>query len=77
MNNAEEMLGIIIREEREQVGFSQKQLAAVTGLSLGIIKEIETGNLPINLRQVFAICEALKISPQYMADRLDRGIESD
>jgi ribosome-binding protein aMBF1 (putative translation factor) len=63
-DNYLEVLGKTIAECRKKKGFSQKELAAKTGLSLSSIKQIEMGKMG---KSFFRISDALDLAITFAA----------
>lgn len=58
----EDSFGIALRERRRAAGFSQRELAARTGLDFSYISKLENDRLPPPAADtVVALCEALGI----------------
>ena len=51
----------VIRNRREQLGWSQYKLAKVVGITQSFMNEIENGRKSPSLEVFFRICEALDI----------------
>lgn len=51
----------VIRNKREQLGWSQYQLAKVAGITQSFMNEIESGKKSPSIEVFFRICEALQI----------------
>ncbi|HZH55363.1 MAG TPA: helix-turn-helix domain-containing protein [Sphingobacteriaceae bacterium] len=58
-----EKLGQRIRERREELHYSQKQIADMTGLSNNTISKIEQGN-NLAIDKLVLVCQAIKIQPR-------------
>jgi transcriptional regulator with XRE-family HTH domain len=56
-------LGALIRSQRRSVDMAQKVLANRVGLSRATLANIETGRQRVLVHQLYAIAEALGISP--------------
>lgn len=65
-------LGLNISYYRKGRGLSQSQLAEIIDISRTHMSRIETADCAVSLDIVFAICEALKVSPEKLFDfRID------
>ncbi len=60
---SEQILGEVIRRQREALGFSQEALAFESGLHRTYISQLERGQKSPTLRALFAIAKALKTKP--------------
>jgi transcriptional regulator with XRE-family HTH domain len=69
--------GEILKELREERGFSQAQLALEAELDQSFLSLIERGDRQPSLLSLFAICDALKVEPDDVVRRLSRMRHSD
>ena len=56
------MIGNIITEQRIRLGYTQKELANATGISIATIQSIETGRRNPSWEVIKIICDFLKIT---------------
>ena len=68
-------IGARIRELREVCGYSQEQLAELTGISTAFLGHIERGTRAMSLETLVSICSILNISIDYLL--LDEISETD
>lgn len=61
--NPKEIVGQNIRRLRTQAGLSQEELAYRAKLHRTYISSIERGERNVSIENIFAIAEALKVSP--------------
>ena len=61
LNQNREKLAKLLKERREELGLTQQQLAIATGYKQPTIARIEAGKFFINTKQLFVLCEALKL----------------
>ena len=61
-------LGLNIAYYRKARGFSQLHLAELVNISRTHMSRIETADCAVSLDVVFAICDALEVSPDRMFD---------
>ena len=52
-----------LRQERKRKGFSLKKLGQALGISIVKMSAIERGQTALKVKDYFAICDILKISP--------------
>jgi len=57
------ILGLTIRDRREDIGITLQQFATATRLSLGFLRMLESGQTVVTLDAFFAIAEALGCRP--------------
>lgn len=60
------VLGENMKKYRVEEKLTQEKLAALTGLSVQYVGNIERGNATASLETVMKICEALKITPNHL-----------
>lgn len=60
----EEACATVLRQHRERVGLSQHALAYEANINRNNVSLYETGERLPTLATVFALCRALKISPE-------------
>lgn len=58
------LLGRNIRKKREQLNYSQEQLAQSVGISRASITNIEIGRQKTSLSSLYKIARSLSVSPQ-------------
>ena len=61
-------LGLNIAYYRKQLGLSQLQLAEAVNISRTHMSRIEIADCAVSLDVVFAICDALSVSPSKLFD---------
>lgn len=61
-------LGLNIAYYRKERGLSQSQLAELVNISCTHMSRIETAACAVSLDVVFAICDALQVSPDKLFD---------
>lgn len=61
-------LGLNIAYYRKEKGISQLRLAELVNISRTHMSRIETADCAVSLDVVFAICDALEVSPGKMFD---------
>jgi len=59
-----ESFGNRLRSTREDLGFTQEELADSAGISFTTLNRIEQGHVNPSLATIYAIAEALNISPK-------------
>lgn len=59
-------LGSRIRAYRKQLKLTQEELSEYAGISLSFLGHIERGTRRASLETIVAICNAMKVSPQYL-----------
>lgn len=64
--------GELLKELREERGFSQAQLALEAELDQSFLSLIERGDRQPSLSSLFAICDALEVEPDDVVRRLSR-----
>jgi transcriptional regulator with XRE-family HTH domain len=57
-------IGDIVRRRRKKLGKTQAELAPKLGLSRASVANIETGRQSLLVHQLYALAEALELSPQ-------------
>ena len=71
--------GLAVKTQRQKAGFSQEQLAAISGLNRTYIGSIERGERNIGLQNVFVLAAALNISASDLlraTERIHKHTES-
>lgn len=73
------IMGFRIAQRRQELGLKQIQLGKAAGVSSKYISDIETGKKRPSLETLVNICEALRITPDYiilgaMAKEEDKNI---
>ena len=61
-----EELGKKLRERREQLGLSQRQVAASLGVAQPVYQRFEQGIFECNYSQLAALCRLYDISADYL-----------
>ena len=61
-------LGLNIAYYRKEKGLSQSQLAELINISRTHMSRIETADCAVSMDVIFAICDALDVSPAKMFD---------
>ena len=64
MNN--KALGKHLKSAREKQNISVKKLAAMTKLTVDTIRALESGKRPPGIETLIVLCNALKVSPDYL-----------
>lgn len=57
-------IGNEIRAARARCGLTRLQLAAASGVAMSTIQRFEGGERSPDIRQLFALCDALNTTPQ-------------
>lgn len=70
----QELLGQVIREEREKRRLSQEGLAALSGLSRTFVGEIERGVVAISLDSLASIADGFGLKPSELLLEYERRI---
>jgi transcriptional regulator with XRE-family HTH domain len=65
------MIGVKIRQLREQQNFSLRKLAKITGLSHGFLCDIEHGRCNPSIKTLTIIASALRVKPESILSNLD------
>jgi len=68
---ATEAMGLVIREMRRERRLTQTQLARKTGLSIRQIDNIESGNRPPYLDEVFMLADGLEVQAWVLTQKLN------
>lgn len=63
-----EQFAALVRNQRLQLGMSQKELSEVTGIDQPTLSRIELGDRKISLREALILMRALGIPEQRLAD---------
>ena len=66
MNQTLQQMGRRLYERRKQMNLSQEMLAELAGVTAQTISTAELGKKAMRADTVIHICEALKISPNYL-----------
>jgi ferric-dicitrate binding protein FerR (iron transport regulator) len=64
--------GSLLRAHREELGLSQAELAARTGMRSSEISRLETGARTLTLTSTYVIARALEISPSRLVSELEK-----
>ena len=59
-------LGKRIRQQRAMCGLTQEELAEKSGISCSFVGHIERGEKKFSIGTLVALCNAMKISPNYL-----------
>lgn len=71
-------MGARIRKCRKQMKISQEALSEQVGISASFLGHIERGTRVASMETLIALCNTLKVSPQYLlADSLDLDVFGD
>lgn len=66
-----EKFGAAVRNRREELGYSQEQLAEFSAMHRTYIGGIERGERNVSLRNILKLCKSLEISPSNLLKALD------
>jgi len=69
-----EKFGAAVRARREDLGFSQEQLAELAGMHRTYVGSIERGERNVSLENIVKLCEALQIKPSVLMGSLDEFV---
>ncbi len=67
--------GSAVRAKRENLGFSQEQLAELAGMHRTYVGSIERGERNVSLENIVKLCEALRIKPSSLMGSLDEFVD--
>ncbi|PZV08062.1 MAG: XRE family transcriptional regulator [Leptolyngbya sp.] len=70
-----EKFGAAVRARREDLGFSQEQLAELAGMHRTYVGSIERGERNVSLENIVKLCEALRIKPSSLMGSLDEFVD--
>ena len=73
------LIGKLLVQRREEIGFKQGQVAAALGMSQSAYSRLESGESVLNLSQLRNICAELRTSPAQVlrdADEYERLLRS-
>ncbi|MFV0321732.1 MAG: helix-turn-helix transcriptional regulator [Alphaproteobacteria bacterium] len=70
MENKVQKLGIIIKKSRKEQGLTQEQLAAITGVGIRFIRELEQGKESCHIGKVFMVLSMLGIDTIINGEKL-------
>ena len=71
-------LGRRVRQQRTMCGYTQEELAEKSGISCSFVGHIERGEKKFSIGTLVALCNAMKISPNYLLqDSLDQQVLND
>lgn len=59
-----ESVAKILRERREDLGMSKRQLSTLAGIERAYITGLDKGKWNVSLTALFHLCEALEIDPE-------------
>jgi transcriptional regulator with XRE-family HTH domain len=66
-------IGARMRERRDALGLSQKQVGQMLGVTFQQVQKYEKGVNRVSAARLFEICQALKVSLSSMFERDPRG----
>jgi transcriptional regulator with XRE-family HTH domain len=75
MMTLREKFGAAVRARREDLGFSQEQLAELAGMHRTYVGSIERGERNVSLENIVKLCEALRIKPSSLMGSLDEFVD--
>lgn len=70
----EEIFGKLLKDLREEKGFSQEKLAEKSDLHRNTIALIENAKRQPSLKTIFALAKALNIAPSEMIGKLEKKV---
>ena len=71
-------LGRRVRQQRTMCGLTQEELAEKSGISCSFVGHIERGEKKFSIGTLVALCNAMKISPNYLLqDSLNQQVLND
>jgi transcriptional regulator with XRE-family HTH domain len=70
-----EKFGAVVRARREDLGFSQEQLAELASMHRTYVGSIERGERNVSLENIVKLCEALRIKPSSLMGSLDEFVD--
>ena len=70
-----EKFGAAVRARREDLGFSQEQLAELAGMHRTYVGSIERGERNVSLENIVKLCKALRIKPSSLMGSLDEFLD--
>lgn len=65
----------ILRERRERLGMSKRQLSTLASIERSYITGLENGRWNVSLNVLFYLCEALEIDPQEFIGQVKQELE--
>lgn len=65
-NNIKKSLGIKLKERRQQLGMTQKQVADILGVAQPVYQRFEKGTFECSYSQLAEICKLFDISADYL-----------
>lgn len=71
-DNLKEAFGKVIKELREQRGFSQQELADYAEIDRTYLSDLERGIYHPSLNVVYKLAEVLKIKPHELIHKVDK-----
>lgn len=71
-----ETIGKILRQKRESMGMSKRQLSTLASIERAYITGIEQGKWNVSLNALFHLCEALEIDPQELMGMVKKELEA-
>lgn len=66
-----DVVGDVIRSQREALGMTQGQLARRSGLEQSQLSRVEHGERPLRLEQFAALADALETSARHLYERVE------
>lgn len=69
------ILGLTIKEKREQSGKTQKNMAEALGMSVGGWNHLENGSNSITVARLFEVCKILGLDPVNVMQQLSTTVE--
>ena len=71
MGEVKELVGQRLRERREQLHLTQRQVAGALGVAQPVYQRFEKGIFECNYTQIIAICKLFDISADYLLGLTD------
>lgn len=63
---------LLLREYREERGFTQQQIASILGMTTSSWTKIENGSSPLLFDYLIAVCSALQLVPSELMKTVER-----
>lgn len=70
-----EVVGKILRQKREKMEMSKRQLSTLASIERAYITGIEQGKWNVSLNGLFHLCEALEIDPEELMRMVKQELE--
>lgn len=70
-----EVVAKILRERREHLGMSKRQLSTLASIERAYITGLEAGKWSVTLNVLFYLCEALEVDPQEFIGQVKTELE--